>query len=229
MENLSEQTDDVQISRVSRSREQARVTYNALSRWYDVLAGRFEKKYRNLGLQKLNTKNGEKVLEIGFGTGHCILALARSVGSSGRVYGIDISEGMLSITRSRIEAAGLLDRVDLRRGDAVDLPFETGLFDAVFMSFTLELFDTPDIPVVLQECHRVLRSGGRICVVSMSKKGRPGIMLRLYEWVHSRIPRYADCRPIFPEKSLKAAGFQIIDITDIAPMSLPGEIVLARK
>lgn len=148
--------NETEISRVTRSKEVAKSSYNRISNWYDVIAGRFEKRYRNIGLQKLNTKEREIVLEIGFGTGQCILALAQSVGTSGRVYGIDISEGMCTITQSKIKEKGLSERVELTCGDAVQLPFEAEFFDAVYMSFTLELFDTPEIPTVLHECYRVL-------------------------------------------------------------------------
>lgn len=227
--DYSSADNQTEICRVVRSKEQAKDAYDKLSRWYDVIAGNFEKKYRDMGLQKLNAREGEKVLEIGFGTGHCILALAKSVGNSGKVYGIDISDGMLNIARSRIEKEGFLERVEFKRGDATELPFEGNFFDAIFMSFTLELFDTPEIPIVLQECKRVLRSGGRICVVSMSKKGKASLMVKIYEWSHRNFPKYADCRPIYVERSLIDAGFQIVDVTDIAPMKLPGEIVLAKK
>lgn len=218
-----------EVSRVTRSKEQAKSAYDRMSRWYDLLAGGFEGKHRTAGVRKLNPSEGDVVLEVGFGTGHSILALADAVGTSGKVYGIDISQGMFNVTRSRIEKAGLTARVVLECGDAAQLPFDTGFFDSVFMSFTLELFDTPEIPIVLSQCRRVLRSDGRICVVAMSKKGKPNAITRLYEWFHEKLPQYVDCRPIYVQESLQSAGFHIVDATGLALLGLKGEIVLAGK
>ena len=217
------------ISRVTRSKEEARASYNRISTWYDVLAGRFEKKYRDTGLHMLDPQKGETALEIGFGTGDSMVALARSVGSEGRVFGIDISDGMITLARSKLRAAGLSDRVALMCGDGAHLPYGAEFFDILFMSFTLELFDTPEIPVVLHECRRVLKNGGRVCVVAMAKKDRSGFMIRLYEWLHRKFPDYADCRPIYPQEALKDAGFNIVTKKDLPMWGLPVEIVLARK
>ena len=223
--DLTQQT----ISRVTRSKEEAKASYNRISQWYDMLSGLAERKCREAGLQKISAKEGEVVLEIGFGTGNSILALAQSVGNSGKVYGIDISEGMCNITQSRVREAGLSDRVELKCGDAAKLPFEANGYDAIFMSFTLELFDTPEIPMVLRECQRVLRSDGRICVVAMSKKGKTNLMMRLYEWMHRKLPKYVDCRPIFVQEMLEEADFQILDVMEMSMVTLPVEVVLARK
>jgi len=218
-----------EVSSVTRSKEQAKSTYDRLSRWYDLLAGSFEGKHREAGVRKLGASEGDVVLEVGFGTGHSILAIADAVGASGEVYGIDISQGMLDVTRSRVEKAGLTARVVLKCGDAVQLPFDQSFFDCVFMSFTLELFDTLEIPIVLSECHRVLRAGGRICVTAMSRTEKPTASTRLYEWLHTRLPQYVDCRPIYVQESLQNAGFHIVDVTRLALVGLRGEIVLARK
>ncbi len=220
---------EVEISRVTRSKEAAKASYDRMSRWYDALAGMSEKKFRDLGLRKLDAQEGETILEIGFGTGHCIQALARSVGGSGKVYGIDLSEGMFNLTQTRVQKAGLSERVDLKLGDAAQLPFQSGFFDAVFTSFTLELFDTPEIPVVLQECGRVLREEGRICVVSMVKKEKDNLAVRLYEWAHVKLPNYVDCRPILLQDALEQAGFHLIELTEMAMWGLPVEIALAKR
>ena len=220
--------NETQVSRVTRSKEQAERTYDKLSRWYDWIAGS-EKKYVNAGLELLAAKRGEKVLEIGCGTGYAIVELARAVGELGMVYGVDLSRGMLERARTRVGKMGLSRRVVLLHGDAAQPKFNPGFLDAIFMSFTLELFDTPEIPIVLRECRRVLCHGGRIGVVAMSKQARPSWTMRLYEWAHRTFPALVDCRPIFVQRTLDEAGFHITDVTQVTLWGLPGEIVVAIK
>lgn len=221
---------DATISRVNRSKEAARVSYNRLSRWYDLIAGGTEKKYRDWGLEKLAARPAERILEIGFGTGHCLVSLSKAVGKAGHVIGLDISDGMLAIAQERLQQEGLQERADLHLGDATKLDFiESGSLDGIFMSFTLELFDNPEIPRVLQECQRVLKAGGRITVVSMTKTNPPGIAVRLYEWFHEHMPDYADCRPIFARQALEQSGFVIQDVNTSSMWGLPVQIVLGKK
>lgn len=221
---------EASIKRVNRSKEAARASYNRMSRWYDTIAGSTEKKYRDWGLEKLSAQPGESILEIGSGTGHCLVSLAKAVGPSGQVLGLDISEGMLAIARQRLQAEDLSDRAELHLGDAAHLDvIPTGSLDGIFMSFTLELFDNPEIPRVLQECHRVLKPGGRLTVVSMTKTNPPGIAVRMYEWFHEHMPEYADCRPIFARRALEENGFKVRDVSLSSMWGLPVEIVLGTK
>lgn len=215
-----------EISRVNRTKEEAQAAYNRLSRVYDLLAGSSEKPYREEGLKMLSVQPGEVVLEIGYGTGHALVELARAVGAQGEVYGIDISPGMWEISRERVAQSGMANRVALEVGDAAQLPFTTDFFDAVFMSFTLELFDTPEIPQVLAECRRALKNGGRLGAVSLVKKDHDSLPVRLYEWAHRQFPSFVDCRPIYLEEAIRAAGFTIQGVKIRNMWGLPVAIVV---
>jgi len=214
---------------VPRNKKEAKQFYDRISRFYDYLTGAFERKHTMMALEHLSIQKGETTLEIGFGTGHCLKRIAQSVGQTGKAYGIDISSGMLGVTKRRLEKAQLIDRVELYCGDAANLPHGDNVFDAVFMSFTLELFDTPEIPKVLEEVKRVLKPTGRLGVVSMSRDCGESTLLRLYGWAHKKWPKYVDCRPIHIESSLIDAGYKIQSRRKVLVMGLPGEIIIATK
>ena len=216
------------VSRVGRSKAVAKASYDSMSRIYDWLAGSSEWKYIQAGINQLAASPGERILEIGFGTGKSLVELARAVGESGAIEGVDISPGMLTVAEERVARAGLERRVKLQIGDGSALPYENGCFDAVFMSFTLELFDTPEIPVVLAECARVLVTGGRIVIVAMQMSAKRSIMLRLYEWAHANFERFVDCRPIYVEEEITGAGFAIQDVIRLRMWGLPVSSVLAH-
>lgn len=215
-----------EILRVLRSRKETRVFYDKISRVYDLLAERSEEPVRTAGLARLQALPGEKILEIGFGTGHCLAALAAATSPGGRTYGIDLSEGMLRTARQHLDRQAPGSPVELICGDATRLPFPEAVLDGIFMSFTLELFDTPDIPGVLAECRRVLRRGGRIVVVGMSKEGQATSMVHAFEWTHRHFPNFLDCRPIFVRRALEATGFGVVS-AEMQSMWIPVEIVLA--
>jgi ubiquinone/menaquinone biosynthesis C-methylase UbiE len=219
----------MEISRVTRTRTETKAFYNKISPWYTLLAGASERRCWDACLQKLHIQEGEQVLEIGFGTGTCLLELAGSIGDSGKIYGIDISEGMCEITQQKVDKAGLNKRVNLRCDDAIPLLFDTSLFDAVMMNFTLELFDTPEIPQLLSECRRVLQPHGRIGVVSLSKKQGSNAMVQMYEAAHKWFPRIIDCRPIFIEEVVTTAGFQVEEAIEMKLWGLPVVALVATR
>ena len=211
-----------------RSKKEAASHYDRMSRWYDLIAGGSEKRFRERGLGMLRPEEGETVLEIGPGTGQCMSFLAGAVGRSGRVYGVDISKGMIDISRRKSGKTGLSSAVGLLRGDGASLPFRGAVFDAVFLSFTLELFSPQEMPVVINECLRVLQSDGRICIVSMSKTGRSRPVMRLYEWMHRRFPKCIDCRPIFLKRLLEGSGLDVAQADEIRNWGLTVEVVRAE-
>ncbi|HTY61384.1 MAG TPA: STAS/SEC14 domain-containing protein [Acidobacteriota bacterium] len=216
------------VLRVFQSRAQTKAFYNKISRFYDALSDRSEAPVRKAGLDLLRPRAGERILEIGFGTGHTLAVLAKAIGSAGMVYGLDLSDQMVRLAKKDLAEAGLLEKARLRCGDAVRLPYAANTMDAVFMSFTLELFDTPEIPKVLSECRRVLKTDGRIVVVGMSKEGKHEPLIGVFEWAHKHFPNFIDCRPIFVRKALEKADFQIRKALK-KHMWIPVEIILGAK
>lgn len=215
-----------QIARVFTTRRETRAFYDKISRYYDLLAEHSEAPMRAAGLEMLAPQPGDRVLEIGCGTGHCVVDLAAAVGASGRVVALDLSEKMLARSRQLVVKRKSKKRVRLICADGLQLPLRSSSADSAFLSFTLELFDTGEIPMVLREIRRVLKAGGRIAVVGMSKEGPGGVAVELYEWSHRHFPNFVDCRPIFVARSLEAAGFHLLRV-ETQHMWLPVEIVLA--
>ena len=189
------------VLRVFQSKAETMAFYNKIAKVYDLLAEKSEGPVRQAALDKLAAQEGERILEIGFGTGHCLVAIAKAVALHGKACGIDISEEMLKHTQLLAEHEHVADRLQLHCGDATQLPFADDSMDGVFMSFTLELFDTPEIPKVLAECKRVLKPGGRIVVAGMSKEDAHGAIFEMYEWSHRHFPNFVDCRPIFVRRA----------------------------
>ena len=216
------------VLRVFTSKAESKAFYDKIAKVYDLLAEHSEGPVRQAALDSLAVREGEKILEIGFGTGHCLAAIAKAVGPEGKAYGMDISEQMLLHTRALAEREQVAERVELHCGDATRLPFPDASLDGVFMSFTLELFDTPEILLVLAECKRVLRAGGRMVVAGMSKEDAHGAVFEMYEWSHRHFPNFVDCRPIFVRRAIEAAGFSVREAQTMM-MWVPVEIVAAVK
>ena len=213
-------------------RETNQSFYDRISAAYDFISDANEHKAREAGEQALKLQPGERVLEIGFGTGNSIVNLAKAVGSEGEVCGIDVSPGMQAVTEKKVIAAGSSECVHLTIGDARELPYEDNSFDAVFTSLTLELFPVEDIPVVLAEVGRVLKDGGRLGVVSMAtvKDGdKASVLEKTYVWMHQHFPHIVDCQPIDVEKFVGDAGFEIQACKEMEIWTMPVRAVVGLK
>ena len=206
---------DKPVLPVLRTKAEAQSSYDRLSRWYDLISGTGE---LNLGIETLDRMDlpvGGTILEVGFGTGKILLELLGRVGETGIVYGVDLSPGMCHITKKRLDEAGMPERAMLAVGDGYRLPIADDRVDAVFMGFTLELFDTPELAPVIQECLRIMKPGGRLGIVTLSITSRPGLAERLYKKAHEYWPRLVDCRPIDPGSLLVELGESGIASTNV--------------
>ena len=214
---------------VSRSKTQARATYDNRSRGYERIEGRLERHARIAANKLLAVAPNEHVVEVGSGPGMSLTTFARAVGSEGYVVGIDISPRMHLVAAARLHDEGVAGRASLIVGDGACLPIRTGSMDAAFASFTVELFDTPELPVVFSELHRVLRPIGRLAIVSLTTTDPPANMERAYLLAHKIMPRLADCRPIPLTSLITEGGFTVIDQRRCDIVGIPTIAVTARR
>jgi arsenite methyltransferase len=107
---------------------------------------------------------GERVLDLGSGGGIDVLLSARRVGPSGFVYGVDMTDDMLTLARANAAKAGA-GNVEFRKGEIEDLPLADASVDVVISNCVINL--STDKPAVLAEMFRVLVPGGRIGITDV--------------------------------------------------------------
>jgi ubiquinone/menaquinone biosynthesis C-methylase UbiE len=203
--------------------------YDRIAKAYDLLADSSEHVPRDRGVAMLAPKLGEKVLVVGFGTGHSAVAIGKAVGPTGKVIGIDISQGMLDVASKLVHEQAAGAPIELKLGDARQLAFADGQFDAAFISFTLELFEEADIARVLNEIRRVLKPQGRLAVISLNKTDPLTIAEDIYIFLHRHFPHFIDCQPIPVEKHLRQAGYGLAKSETMSLWGLPVAMAIATN
>lgn len=140
--------------------------FDAIASRYDfvnsVLSFGLHHVWRKRIRQEMPKGNALKVLDLATGTGDVALELVKSPNVQ-KVTGIDLSEEMLAVGRTKIAAQGLDKKIEMLTGNAQDLKFSDQSFDATTMSFGIR--NVPDVVACLRECHRVLKPGGRTLVM----------------------------------------------------------------
>ena len=116
---------------------------------------------RNIFMETLNLRTGEKVLELGCGGGSYAFEAAQFVGPTGHVSAIDISADQIVAARERCARFAW---VECQIGNLLDLPYQDGELDAVYSVQVLEYAD--DLGKAFHEIYRVLRDGGRFANIS---------------------------------------------------------------
>lgn len=179
--------------------------------------------YRRMALQRAGLVAGSQVLDVGVGTGLVAREALGIIGSGGGLIGVDPSAGMMR----QVDLPG----VELREGRAEALPVEDGSRDFLSMGYALRHID--DVAAAFAEFHRVLRPGGRLLVLEISKpasglgtallKGYMRAVVPLIARVVARrrdtahLWRYywdtieACIPPAQVQEALRAAGFMQVD------------------
>jgi arsenite methyltransferase len=121
---------------------------------------------RSLTLEALALRAGEQVLDAGCGTGLLVHDMSSTIGSQGRIIGVDFSADMLELARNR---CGVLANIELKQGSVTQLDFADNSFDAASCIQTLLYVD--DVATALSELHRVLKPGGRVAIIETDWRG----------------------------------------------------------
>jgi demethylmenaquinone methyltransferase / 2-methoxy-6-polyprenyl-1,4-benzoquinol methylase len=137
-------------------------------------------RWRRAMIDAIDPRPGQRILDVATGTGMVAIGLAAR---GAEVVGLDQSEQMLSGARAKLAARGdLAGRLRFMTGQAEQLPFEDGEFDALTFTYLLRYVD--DVQATMAELARVVRPGGRIGMVEFGVPSQP--VLRALWRVHTR-------------------------------------------
>jgi SAM-dependent methyltransferase len=156
----------------------------------------------------VNLKDGEVVLDLGCGAGLDLYFYAQAVGSTGKVYGVDISEAMAMKAKTNMNETGA-NNVEVKVGRSTDIPLGDHAVDVVASNGIYNL--TPDKEAAMREVFRVLRPGGRtvFCEIVLKERLPENIRKNIDDWfrcIGGALPEAA-----FKDLMAKA-GFERIEV-----------------
>ena len=166
------------------SEPQVRAMFDRIAGFYDVMnsvmtAG-LHHRWRARAADLAALRAGDSALDVACGTGDLAIELARRVGPSGSVVGSDFSEEMLERARAKAPA------IAWEWGNALDLPYATGRFDAATVGFGARNFS--DLAQGLREMTRVVRPGGRVVVLEITTPTKPPLSSFFHFWFDRVVP-----------------------------------------
>jgi ubiquinone/menaquinone biosynthesis C-methylase UbiE len=211
--------------------DRIRRAYDLWSFVYAKVAGPLEHGPRLRALELADVQPRDTVLEAGVGTGAIFLEILKRVDRARVVFGIDLSLKMLRKTQRLVRDQGYRNAA-LYQADVNQLPFQGRTFGVIYSSYLLDLLKLKDIPRALSEFRRVLKPGGRLVLVNLSRENTQRIswMERFYLMLPSAWVPYllGSCRPIFTETFQRASGFIGVQREFVSHLT-HSEIVRARK
>ena len=204
--------------------------YNLRSGFYDKTIAKSEFSYHLRALDKIEWHPEMKILEVATGPGRVIAEIAGRVEEGSTLFGLDISRKMLALARKRLENLGL-NNFELKTGDCRELPWPDNQFDLLYNGYMMDLIPFEDMHTVLREFKRVLKPGGQLMLVNMSKESdEPSVLERLYERLPRSLALYimGNCRPVRMEERVVEAGFISVKREFLKGLH-PSEIIIAEK
>jgi demethylmenaquinone methyltransferase/2-methoxy-6-polyprenyl-1,4-benzoquinol methylase len=150
-----------------------------------VMSAGLHHRWRERAADRAELETGGSALDICCGTGDLTLELARRVAPGGTVIGCDFSEPMLDLAREKAATRGI-EGTRFEWADALQLPYDSGRFDAVTVGFGVRNFSDRDRG--LKEMARVLRPGGRLVVLEFTEPRRPPFSTFYSIWFDRIVP-----------------------------------------
>lgn len=198
--------------------------YRKIAPVYDLWARLTETRARDRCLKLASIKDGESILEVAVGTGLAFEKILKA-NPSGRNEGIDLSQAMLNRARKRVANSGS-SNYRLRIGDAYAVDFPDHEFDVLFNNYMFDLLPETDFPTVLNEFKRVLRPGGRLVLVNMTKGEHS--YNRIWERIYRINPAWlGGCRGIQMLPLVEGCGFVNATREFVSQMTFPSEVIRA--
>lgn len=154
--------------------------YDALNH---LLSLNIDKVWRRKSAKAVAKAHPTTILDLATGTADLAIALAKH-NPQAHIVGMDISEKMLDIGKQKVAKQNLESQIELRHGDAADLPFEEEHFDAVTVAFGVRNFE--DLDKGLSEISRMLKTNGQAVILEFSMPERFPIK-QLYRFYFKRI------------------------------------------
>jgi ubiquinone/menaquinone biosynthesis C-methylase UbiE len=161
------------------------LSLNGFSRYYDVVTPAERSRFRRKQIELSGIRPGEKVLDVGCGTGSLPILAKIAVGDGGEAAGIDSAANMISAARRKAERAGL--DIDFRFASIDNLPYPDGRFDVVTSTMMFHHLPVEIKEKGLREIHRVLKAGGRffLCDFLTPHPLAAPLMFPLFVWIPS--------------------------------------------
>jgi ubiquinone/menaquinone biosynthesis C-methylase UbiE len=218
--------DTKRILDAKLGKPQIRQVYSKLASKYDVWSHLAESNARKRCLEVAGIRNGESVLEVAVGTGILFQEILK-INPTGRNEGIDLTEAMLVRAEEKAREVGS-NHYALKIGDAYHLEYPDDSFDVVVNNYMFDLLPEPDFLQVLTEFRRVLRPGGRIILVNMTK-GKHW-WNQVWEGVFRISPSLAGgCRGVELRLYVEAAGFAELRREYLSQLTFPSEVIRGMK